>query len=207
MAVINQGNVDRFEELLRSTGREGIEDLIGFFHNSDFYTAPASTKYHSCHEGGLLEHTLFVFDRLEAKFEDELWQEKLPKIGRDSLIIIALLHDICKANFYVTEFRNKKIYRENGMKSDSNGRFDWVSVPGYTIDDKFPMGHGEKSMFIASRFIRLTKEEAMAIRWHMLWTEPKENYNTIGQAIKLYPIILAMHEADMEATYLLEEEE
>lgn len=205
--AVNQDNVNRFEELLRSTGRDGIEDLITFFRNSDFYTAPASTKYHSCHEGGLLEHTLFVFDRIEAKFKDELWREKLPKIGRGSLIIIALLHDITKSNFYTIEYKNKKVYREDGKKSDSNGRFDWETVPGYTVDDKFPMGHGEKSMFIASRFIRLTKEEAMAIRWHMLWTEPKECYNTIGQAIKMYPIVLAIHEADMEATYLLEEEE
>jgi len=82
-----------------------------------------------------------------------------------------------------------------------------VTAPVYTVDDKFPMGHGEKSMYLAERFIRLSKVEAIAIRWHMLWTEPKELYNTIGNAIKLYPIILALHEADMESTYLLEKEE
>ena len=199
-------NIERFEQLLLSTHREGIENLIGFIRQSDFYTAPASTRFHSCHEGGLLEHTLNVYDRLVSKTNDKLWGEKV-KILSESLIIIALLHDLCKCFFYGTEYKNKKIYNENGKKSDSNGRFDWETVSSYIVDDKFPMGHGEKSMFLAERFIRLTKAEAMAIRWHMLWTEPKDFYNTIGNAIKQYPVILALHEADMESTYLLEKEE
>ena len=199
-------NIKRFEQLLLSTNREGIENLIGFIRQSDFYTSPASTRFHSCHEGGLLEHTLNVYDRLVAKTNDELWSEII-KIPSESLIIIALLHDLCKCFFYGTEYKNKKIYSENGKKSDSNGRFDWETVSSYIVDDKFPMGHGEKSMFLAERFIRLTKAEAMAIRWHMLWTEPKDFYNTIGNAIKQYPVILALHEADMESTYLLEKEE
>jgi hypothetical protein len=199
-------NVERFEHLLRSTGREGIESLISFIQKSDFYTAPASTRFHSCHEGGLLEHSLNVYDRFVAKFKDELWAEKV-SIGEDSLIIIALLHDLCKCYFYGTELKNKKVYSDAGKKSDSNGRYDWVTAPAYTVDDKFPMGHGEKSVWLIERFVRLSKMEAMAIRWHMLWTEPKEYYNTIGSAIKLYPVILALHEADMESTYLLEEEE
>ena len=199
-------NIERFERLLRSTKRDGIEGLISFIQKSDFYTAPASTRYHSCHEGGLLEHSLNVYDRFVAKFNDDLWAEKVT-IGEDSLIIIALLHDLTKCYFYGSELKNKKEYSDTGKKSDSNGRYDWVTVPAYTVDDKFPMGHGEKSMYLASRYIRLSHTEAMAIRWHMLWTEPKEQYNTIGNAIKLYPIILALHEADMESTYLLEEEE
>ncbi len=203
--MVNE-NIERFESLLRSTKREGIEGLIAFIRKSDFYTAPASTRYHSCHKGGLLEHSLNVYDRFIEKFKDDLWAEKVD-VDKDSLIIIALLHDLCKCWFYGTELKNKKIYSDTGKKSDSNGRFDWETVPVYMVDDKFPMGHGEKSMYLAERFIRLSKTEAMAIRWHMLWTEPKEYYNTIGNAIKLYPIILALHEADMESTYLLEKEE
>lgn len=201
-----ENNIERFERLLRSTGRDGIESLISYIQKSDFYTAPASTRYHSCHEGGLLEHSLNVYDRFVTKFQDKLWAEKVA-VKEDSLIIIALLHDLCKAGFYGTELKNKKVYSDTGKKSDSNGRYDWVTAPAYTVDDKFPMGHGEKSMYMVSRFIRLTNTEAMAIRWHMLWTEPKELYNTISNAVKLYPIILALHEADMESTYLLEEEE
>lgn len=199
-------NIERFEQLLRSTNREGIDDLIAFIQKSDFYTAPASTRYHSCHEGGLLEHSLNVYDRLKAKLNDEVWKSNLD-IEEDTIIIVSLLHDLCKTYFYTTEFRNKKIYSENGTKKDGNGRYDWETVPSYTIDDKFPMGHGEKSMFMIERFVRLSKAEAMAVRWHMLWTEPKECYNSIGKAIQLYPLVLALNEADLEATYLLEEEE
>lgn len=199
-------NIERFEHLLKSTSREGIDDLIAFIRKSDFYTAPASTRYHSCHEGGLLEHSLNVYDRLKAKLDDEVWKSNL-NVEEDTIIIVSLLHDLCKIYFYTTEFRNKKIYSENGTKKDGNGRYDWESIQSYTIDDKFPMGHGEKSMFMIERFIRLSKAEAMAIRWHMLWTEPRENYNSIGKAIQLYPLVLALNEADLEATYLLEEEE
>lgn len=204
--MMTNENIERFESLLKSTQREGMDGLIEFIRKSDFYTAPASTKYHSCHEGGLLEHSLNVYDRLVAKFSDDLWSEKV-NIDKDSITIIALLHDLCKCFFYGTELRNKKVYSDTGKKSDSNGRFDWVTAPVYMVDDKFPMGHGEKSMFLIGRFIRLSKAEAMAIRWHMLWTEPKELYNSIGNAVRLYPIILALHEADMESTYLLEKEE
>lgn len=204
--MVEQTNVERFESLLRSTNREGIDSLIDFVRRSDFYTAPASTRFHSCHEGGLLEHSLNVYERLIDKFDNSIWQEKAGA-SPQSLIIVSLLHDLCKTFFYTTELKNKKEYHDKGTKSDGNGRYDWVTVPSYTVNDKFAMGHGEKSMFMIERYIKLTKEEAMAIRWHMMWTEPKEFYNTIGNAVRQYPLILALHEADIEATYLLEKEE
>ena len=108
-----QTNIERFEHLLRSTEREGIEELIEFIRKSDFYTAPASTKYHSCHEGGLLEHTLNVYDRLIIKFNDELWKSKVD-VGEDSLIIAALLHDLCKCYFYGSEVKNKNVHHDQG---------------------------------------------------------------------------------------------
>lgn len=199
-------NIERFEQLLRSTNREGIENLISFIQKSDFYTAPASTRFHSCHEGGLLEHTLNVYDRLKAKFEDKLWKEKI-EVTQENLIISALLHDLCKCCFYSIELRNKKIYSEHGKKSDANGRYDWETVPSYTVDDKIPYGHGEKSVMMAEEFIRLEPIERYAIRWHMGFTEPKENWNVLGCAIRKYPLILALHTSDLEATYLLEKEE
>ena len=199
-------NIERFENLLRSTNREGIENLIEFIRKSDFYTAPASTRYHSCHEGGLLEHTLNVYDRLISKFNDELWKGKV-NVGSDNLIITALLHDLCKTYFYNTELKNKKEYHEKGTKSDSNGRFDWVTVPSYVIEDKFPYGHGEKSVMMIEQYIKLKPIERYAIRWHMGFSEPKEYWNTLGAAMRIYPFILALHTADLEATYLLEKEE
>ena len=204
--MAEQTNIERFESLLRSTERAGMDNLMEFIRKSDFYTAPASTRYHSCHEGGLLEHTLNVYDRLVSKFNDELWKEKVD-VGSDSLIIAALLHDLCKSYFYGTELKNKKVYSDNGTKSDSNGRFDWVTVPSYTVDDKIPYGHGVKSVMMIEEYIKLKPMERYAIRWHMGFSEPKENWNTLGTAMRKYPLILALHMADLESTYLLEKEE
>lgn len=204
---MNQNLIDEFEKLLMSTQRPGIESLIEFLRKSDFYMAPASSRFHSCHAGGLLEHTMKVYRCLKEKSDSLLWKEVFEEIGDDSIIIAALLHDICKANYYVVELKNKKVYSDNGKKSDGNGRFDWVSVPGYTIEDKCPLGHGEKSAIIALHYIRLKPVELFAIRYHMGFTEPKELYNSVGDAIKKHPFVLAVHEADLEATYLLEEEE
>lgn len=201
-----QTNIERFEHLLKSTKRAGIEDLIEFIRKSDFYTAPASTRFHSCHEGGLLEHSLNVYDRLISKFNDELWKSSV-EVGSDSLIIAALLHDLCKSYFYVTELKNKKEYHDKGSKSDSNGRFDWVTVPSYVVDDKIPYGHGEKSVMMIEEYIKLKPIERYAIRWHMGFSEPKENWNTLGTAMRKYPLILALHMSDLESTYLLEKEE
>ena len=170
---------EEFIELLKQTNREGIEDLIEFLNRTDFFEAPASTRFHGCYKGGLLEHSMKVYEILKTKTEDS-----------DSVKIIALLHDVCKANFYKVDYRNAK--NEQGV---------WEKVPYYTIDDTIPYGHGEKSVMMISEFIRLTPEERYAIRWHMGFTEPKELYTTIGAAYKKYPIALLMHEADLEATY------
>ena len=208
MAELNiQELIEKFEQLLTSVKRDGIDKLLAYIRKSDFYRAPASTRFHSCHEGGLLEHTLNVYDCLIAKKNNPVWKQVLEEIGDESLILVALLHDICKTNFYAVEMKNKKVYSESGKKIDSNGRYDWVSVPGYTVDDKLAYGHGEGSVYIVSSYIRLTRTEAMAIRWHMLWSEPKELYNSVGNATRMHPLIIALNSADMEATYLLEEEE
>ena len=172
---------ERFITLLRETDRYGLEDLILWLEKSDFFTAPASTKYHLAKEGGLLEHSLNVFDNLqEEDFEHD----------RSTLIIVALLHDICKANFYTVSERN--------VKRDG----EWVKEPFYTIDDQYPIGHGEKSVIIAQKYIKLTDEEIAAIRWHMGLSESKENYNYINKAFYKYPLALSLHIADLKATYL-----
>ena len=187
--------IKRFEKLLLSTEREGIEKLLEFIRKSDFYTAPASTRFHSCHVGGLLEHSLNVYDCLTAKRNNPIWKTIFDEIPESSLIVVALLHDLCKTYFYTVEMRNKKV---DGV---------WESVPFYTVDDKIPYGHGEKSVMMIEAYMKLTSQERYAIRWHMGWSEPKESYNALGGAIKKYPFVWALHEADNEATYLLEEEE
>ena len=108
----------------------------------------------------------------------------------ESLILIALLHDICKVNFYKVDYRNAK-----------NEFGEWEKVPYYTIEDTIPYGHGEKSVMMISEYIKLTVEEKYCIRWHMGFSEPKELYTTLGQAYKKYPLALLTNEADLEATY------
>lgn len=205
--MADKSNVERFEGLLKKVKRDGVDKLLEFIKKSDFYDAPASTRYHSCHDGGLLEHTLNVFECLFNKKNNSLWADKLKDIDDDSLYIVSLLHDICKSYYYGVEYRNKKVYSDHGTKKDNAGRFDWESVPSYTVDDKIPYGHGEKSVMMIEEFMPLKPVERYAIRWHMGFTEPKEYWNTFGEAIKKYPLALALHEADIEATYLLEKEE
>lgn len=204
---MNTELIQKFEDLLSSVDRPGVEKLLEFIRKSDFYTAPASTRFHSCHEGGLLEHTLNVCECLLNKLHNPIWAEYLGKVGRESLIVSSLLHDLCKTYFYIGEPKNKKVYSVDGKKHDSLGFFDWVTVMGYTIDDKVPYGHGEKSVMMIEEYIKLKPVERYAIRWHMGWSVSKEEYNALGSAMKLHPLVIALHEADQEATYLMEEEE
>jgi hypothetical protein len=181
---------EEFIELLKSTNRAGMEDVINFLEKSDFFKAPASTRFHGDHEGGLAEHSMSVYNILKEKVKTAPIQIDTPK---ESLIIMALLHDICKANYYKVDFRNAK---------NANG--EWEKVPYYTIDDTIPYGHGEKSVMMLTEYIKLTNEEKYAIRWHMGFSEPKENYSTLGLAYKKYPIALLLNEADLESSYFFD---
>ena len=205
--MTRQANIDRFENLLKSMNRTGIDGLLSFLRKSDFYVAPASTHYHSCHEGGLLEHTLNVLDCLMDKSSEIVWSKIICDVDHESIILSALLHDMCKIYYYAPEWRNKKVYSEQGTKRDNGGRFDWQTIQSWKVEDKMPYGHGEKSVMIAEQYIDLKPVERYAIRWHMGFTEPKENWGALSAAIDKYPFILALHEADLEATYLLEKEE
>lgn len=214
---IRQAEIKKFEELLLKVDRPGINDILAYIRASDFYTAPASTKYHSNFMGGLLHHSLQVFECLDKKSSGDkynIWRELMDtdKVPLESIIVVALLHDICKTHYYTTEFRNQKSYDPEKVaaaelrqvKKDSNGSFIWETVPAYTVEDKIPYGHGEKSVMMIENYIRLTPSERYAIRWHMGFTEPKELYGTLSEAIKKYPLILATMEADLEATYIAE---
>lgn len=174
-------------ELLKSTNREGMENLIAFLQKSDFFKAPASTRFHGNFEGGLAEHSMKVYEILKQKVKTSVLPIEVPE---ESIIIIGLLHDICKVNFYKIDYRNAK-----------NALGVWEKVPYYTVEDTIPYGHGEKSVMMISEYIKMTNEEKYAIRWHMGYTEPKELYTTIGEAYKKYPLALLTHEADLEATY------
>ena len=175
--------------------RDGSAELLDYLENkSDFFTAPASTRYHGAYEGGLCEHSLNVYHCLV----DYLARERVQELyGLDytaeSAAIAALLHDVCKIGCYKAGTRN--------VKNDATGQ--WEKVPTFFYEDKLPYGHGEKSVYIISGFMRLTREEAMAIRWHMGFSGT-EDPRTVGQALMQYPLAFALATADMEASYFLE---
>ena len=179
-----------FINLLKNIDRQGMENLLEFIEKTDFYKAPASTKYHGAFEGGLLEHSMKVYEILKEKVKNSPIDINT---SDESIKIVALLHDICKVNFYKVDYRNAK-----------NQFGEWEKVPYYTVEDTIPYGHGEKSVMMITEYIKLTVEEKYAIRWHMGFTEPKEVYNTLGQAFKKYPLALLLHEADLEATYFFD---
>lgn len=175
--------------------REGADKLLDFLENkSDFFTAPASTRYHNAFEGGLLRHSLNVYKCLAAYLERARVKEEYKvEASAETTAIVALLHDLCKVNTYRVSYRN--------AKNDKTGQ--WEKVPYYEIHDALPYGHGEKSVYMISGFIRLTREEAMAIRWHMGFSG-NEDKNTIGRALEKFPLAFALSVADMEASYFLE---
>lgn len=191
----NMSNEERFISIFKNKiHREGAEKLLDYLcsDHCDFFTAPASTRYHGSHPGGLLEHSLNVYDCLC----DYLSRPRVREVyglcaSEESIAISALLHDLCKINFYKESTRNVK---ENGA---------WKAVPYYTIEDELPYGHGEKSVYIISGFMRLTRDEAFAIRYHMGFSGCEDN-NTVGSAFSRFPLSVALFTADMEATYFLE---
>ncbi len=208
-----QENIKRFENLMKKVKREGINDLMDYIRkDTDFYEAPSSSMFHLSCEGGLLQHSLNVYDCLIAKKNNPVWKGVFETVSEESLIIIALMHDLCKVNFYTKSTKNQKTYDPEKVKAaqgwqikhDNMGDFIWETVLKYDVDDKEPLGHAEKSVIMLSKFIRLTDEEIYAIRWHMGYTEPKELYKSIGNAYEKYPIALAFHEADLEASSFIE---
>lgn len=191
---IEMANRERFLSIFKEKiKREGADKLLEYLsEKSDFFFAPASTRYHGAYPGGLLEHSLNVYDCLCDYLERPRVKEVYGlSFSEESVAIAALLHDLCKVDFYVEGKRNVK---ENGM---------WREVPYYTIDDQLPYGHGEKSVYIISGYMRLTREEAFAIRYHMGFSGNEDN-NTVGQAFAKFPLAVALATADMEAAYFVE---
>lgn len=182
-----QNDWEIYKKLLLSTKRPGIENLVQWLDNSDFKVAPASTRYHFNYEGGLLKHSLNVYE--ECMRQQDLI--KLFNVPKESIIITSLLHDICKVNYYKMEMRNVK---KNGA---------WVQEPYYTVEDMFPMGHGEKSIIIAQQYIQLTEVEIAMIRNHM-GGFVDTSYFSSSNLFNKYPESLILHIADMKATYILE---
>ena len=184
-------NKERFISLLTSTNREGVNDLLKWLETTDFYEAPASTRFHGSYKGGLLQHSLNVYDELKRVMST---YSEIDTVSEESIIIAALLHDLCKANLYTVEKRNRKV----------DGK--WETYDSYITNEKFCFGgHGSKSVFLAQHFIKLSPEEAVAINAHMgSWEEGAARY--VGSAYEQCPFAWAVHIADEAATYLREKE-
>lgn len=181
-------NKEEFLTLCREKiKRKGIDELLNYLeHKSDFFTAPASTKYHDNFKGGLCHHSLNVYKMLMAS---ELLQ---PEISQESIALCALFHDICKINFYHEELKNAK-----------NELGQWEQKIVYVVQDELCMGHGEASVYILNSFIKLTREEAWAISWHMGGFDDrvKGGSKAINTIYEQCPFALELHIADTRATY------
>ena len=179
-----------FSEIFsRHVTREGGAKLLSWLSGTDFFTAPASTRFHNAWEGGLASHSINVYKVLREKYFEEGDNE-------ECFALCGLLHDVCKAQFYKVSTRNQK--------NDKTGQ--WEKVPFYMVEDAFPYGHGEKSVYLIERFVRLKPVEAVAIRWHMGGFDEavKGGSFALSNAYDKYPLAVKLHLADLEATYLRE---
>lgn len=174
------GNKEKFQDLFNAwVKRPGAAELLAWLETTDFFEAPASTKYHGAYPGGLVEHSLNVCRELASS-------SAAKSATTESLILCSLLHDVCKVNYYAA------------VGIGGNGETI------YQVIDQFPFGHGEKSVYLISRFMRLTDEEALAIRWHMGAYDDAAGSHAYKDARRYakyrYPLVVALHDADMAET-------
>ena len=187
---------ERFIEIYKKNiTREGADKLLEYLESpaSDFFTAPASARFHCSFEGGLAEHSVNVYECLKGYLNNPRVREVYGfDYSEESIAIVSLLHDLCKINVYKKGFRNVK---------DERGA--WQRVDTFEYDDKLPYGHGEKSVYIITGYMKLTREEAFAIRYHMGYSSTEDPRN-VSAAFEMFPLAFALSTADSEATYFVE---
>lgn len=190
-------NKEKFISIYKNNiKRIGSDELLEFLssESSDFFDAPASTRFHGAYKGGLVEHSINVYECLKDYLERTRVKDVYGmKYSEESIAIAALLHDLCKINCYKPGTRN--------VKNDKTG--EWTKVPTYEYEDNLPYGHGEKSVYIISGFMKLEREEAFAIRFHMGFTGG-EDTRIVGDSFEKFPLSFALSTADMEAAYFIE---
>lgn len=178
-------NKELFQSLCTKINRVGMSELLAWLETTDFYVAPASTKYHGAYDGGLVEHCLDVYNdliRLHSVYP-------MVNASEESLILVALFHDLCKVNMYAKEVK----YRKNAQNQ-------WEQYDAYVHNEQLHYGgHGSKSVFILQNFIQLLPEEAVAINCHMATWETNP---MVGAAFEHCPLAWLLHVADESATFL-----
>jgi hypothetical protein len=185
--------VNRREDFIRiftsHIKRPGASDLLDWLDETDFFTAPASTRFHGNYEGGLCEHSVNVYEELVRllKAYPEI------RVTAETAAIVTLLHDLCKIGCYKQELRNQKV---GGV---------WVQRPMYVFQEDFCYGgHGSKSVYLAQKYMRLTEEEAVAINCHMGFSDRGPGDYSLGNAYDQYPLAWLVHVADESATHIRE---
>ena len=180
MSERNMELVEKFQSIVKECiHREGIESLLAWLDKTDWYTAPASSKFHGNYPCGLLKHSLRVYEQLKKKQE--------PGESDETVAIVSLFHDLCKINTY-----------KEHCKSDKG-----VTKYTYSIENQFPFGHGEKSVLWLVKHIDLTDEEMLVIRWHMgqMMTKNMSEAVAFEQVVHKYKLALKLSQADEEASY------
>ena len=195
-AVINKNKEEFIKIFNENIKREGAQELLEWLKKTDFFVAPASTKFHSAMAGGLCFHSLQTYKRFKQNLENEYGEDLKNKVSNETIAIISLLHDVCKTDCYKVDYRNVKVNNE------------WTKQPYYAFNDSLPYGHGEKSVYMISGFMKLTREEALAINWHMGGFDSRvlggSSYS-LSAAFAQYPLCVIFHIADIQASYLDEE--
>ena len=192
---------EQFKERLLSTKREGMETVIKHLDRLGFFVAPASTKFHLNVKGGLMQHSWNVCNTALMLREQMIAMNPdiAGKLPEKSVVLASLLHDVCKSNIYKDTLLNRK-----------NDQGYWEKVPGYEVDyTSLPLGHGEKSVIMLLTLgLKLTKDEMLAIRWHMTAWElafqsPEQKAN-LQKAREIAPLCAIVQAADGLASALLE---
>lgn len=188
---------EKFIEIYKNNiKREGGEKLLEWLEKTDFFIAPSSTKFHGNYEGGLVEHSINVYNCLKMLVDD--YKKQFPdfEISEETIAITSLLHDLCKTNYYVKGYRN--------VKNEETGQ--WEKKEIYNIEDKLCMGHGEGSVYMIQAFMKLTREEALAIRWHMSGYDSavKGGDFSLNGAKEQSPLVTLLSLADIWASSFLE---
>lgn len=202
-------NKQEFLTIMRTIKRAGIDKLIEWLNNPDpkvcdFFIAPSSSNFHGNYKGGLCEHSLNVYHNL-LKLRD-MYETMMVEIGKTAVkysdeqcAIVALLHDLCKCQYYKEKIKN--------FRNDDG---QWIQYVGYDIVDKFPFGHGEKSCFLIQKFMQLTGPEALAIRWHMGLEKPAHSNDptekkALADSWFICPLAYLLHQADSMSAFLMED--
>jgi len=193
--IINKNRQEFIEIFENNIKRDGAKELLDWIKKTDFFVAPASTKFHSAVAGGLCYHSILTYKRFKQNLINEYGDNLKNIASEETIAIIALLHDVCKIDCYKLDYRNVKVNNE------------WTKQPYYAYADSLPYGHGEKSVYMISGFMKLTREEALSINWHMggFDSRVQGGFYGLSQVFAQYPLSVLFHIADIQATYLDEE--